>query len=130
MYIYLLRKIGKVFFLKKKKIALSCTKFAWARAAQSCAKPGAKRLGLGQAWPRRGLGLCIYTHDPIGHGMAPVGAKCDVPQGCAHYMGRGCLGTSQDVDKLLEKFHFGQNFDSGTNPPYLVEENSNGMLNF
>ena len=32
--------------------------------------------------------------------------------------------------KYLEKFHFGQNVDSRTNPPYLGDEDSNSTLGF
>ena len=37
--------------------------------------------------------------------------------GRAHSVGKGCIGTSRDVDEFLKKFHFCRNFDSGTNPP-------------
>ena len=32
--------------------------------------------------------------------------------------------------EVLEKFYFGRNFDLGTNPPYLGDDDSNGTLDF
>ena len=56
--------------------------------------------------------------------------RFDVSPWHACYVCKGHIGTSWDIGGIFEKVCFGQNFDSGTNPTYLGDKDSNGMLDF